>query len=241
MYLADLQQTLLIPFLGPDGPGMDAHVEPLSIDATLAGRAYQHVEAFVQGDAAGTSTVWLPLLDGSERLGVIAISVDGDAESLLGGRTGSTLRRFVSIFGELVMTKTLYGDTIVRLRRVAQMGLAAEMQWSLLPPLTFVCPEVTIAAALEPAYEVAGDTFDYAIDDGRGALRRARRNGARVSQRAVGGGGRGRLPPRPPRRPLAAGCVRARSTTRSARRSAARCSPRPSSRSWIRAPGSCGG
>jgi len=46
------------------------------------------------------------------------------------------------------------------------MGLAAEMQWSLLPPLTFACREVTIAAALEPAYEVAGDTVDYAVDAG---------------------------------------------------------------------------
>jgi serine phosphatase RsbU (regulator of sigma subunit) len=60
----------------------------------------------------------------------------------------------------------MYGDTIVRLRRQAGMGLAAEMQWSLLPPLTFACHEVTIAAALEPAYEVAGDTVDYAVDPG---------------------------------------------------------------------------
>jgi serine phosphatase RsbU (regulator of sigma subunit) len=38
------------------------------------------------------------------------------------------------------------------------------MQWSLLPPLTFACDGVTVAAALEPAYEVAGDTVDYAVD-----------------------------------------------------------------------------
>ena len=64
------------------------------------------------------------------------------------------------------MTKTLYGDTIVRLRRRAEMGLAAEMQWSLLPPLTFACPQLSVAGVLEPAYEVAGDTFDYAVDLG---------------------------------------------------------------------------
>ena len=68
------------------------------------------------------------------------------------------------------MAKTLYGDTIVRLRRSQQMGLAAEMQWSLLPPLTFACPQVTIAAALEPAYQVAGDTVDYAVDARRARL-----------------------------------------------------------------------
>jgi serine phosphatase RsbU (regulator of sigma subunit) len=46
------------------------------------------------------------------------------------------------------------------------MGLAAEMQWSLLPPLTFACRRVTVAGALEPAYEVAGDSVDYAVDAG---------------------------------------------------------------------------
>ena len=40
------------------------------------------------------------------------------------------------------------------------------MQWSLLPPLTFACEDVTVAAALEPAYQVAGDSVDYAVDPG---------------------------------------------------------------------------
>src|SRR3712207_3484581 len=46
------------------------------------------------------------------------------------------------------------------------MTLAAEIQWSLLPPLTFVNQSVTVAGGLEPAYEVAGDSLDYAIDRG---------------------------------------------------------------------------
>ena len=64
------------------------------------------------------------------------------------------------------MTKTLYGDSIVRARRTSPMTLAAEIQWSLLPPLTFVNHTVTVAGALEPAYEVAGDSLDYAVDAG---------------------------------------------------------------------------
>jgi serine phosphatase RsbU (regulator of sigma subunit) len=65
---------------------------------------------------------------------------------------------------ELVMTKTLHGDSIVRARRRAQMGLAAEIQWGLLPPLTFASETVAVAGALEPAYDVAGDSLDYAVD-----------------------------------------------------------------------------
>jgi Stage II sporulation protein E (SpoIIE) len=62
------------------------------------------------------------------------------------------------------MTKGQYTDAYFLARRRHPMGLAAEMQWQLLPPLTFVTPRVVIAGLLEPAYEVAGDAFDYALN-----------------------------------------------------------------------------
>src|ERR1700712_2935938 len=43
VYLADLQQVTLVPFVGPDGSG-DRSLEALPIDSTLAGRSYQNVE-----------------------------------------------------------------------------------------------------------------------------------------------------------------------------------------------------
>ena len=64
------------------------------------------------------------------------------------------------------MTKTLYGDNIVRLRRTEPVNLAAEIQWSRFPPLTYGSSEVTIAAGLGPAYRVAGDSIDYAVEAG---------------------------------------------------------------------------
>ncbi len=165
VYLADLQQVVLAPFLGADRPAVDETLAPLAVDATLAGRAYQHVEILTQDLPDGSVRVWLPLLDGSERLGVLTVTVaDSAAMHAAGGVLLTRLRRFATLAAELLMTKTMYGDTLVRLRRRAEMGLAAEMQWSLLPPLTFSCHHVTVAAALEPAYEVAGDTVDYAVD-----------------------------------------------------------------------------
>jgi serine phosphatase RsbU (regulator of sigma subunit) len=38
------------------------------------------------------------------------------------------------------------------------------MQWDLLPPLVFKTPNVTVAGLLEPAYDVGGDCFDYALN-----------------------------------------------------------------------------
>jgi hypothetical protein len=165
-YLVDLQQTMLVPFLDPHGPAVGEHAEPLPVDSTLAGRAYQHVEVLSQQQPNGRTTAWLPLLDGTERLGVLAVTVEPDRGDPSSGPVPARLRFFASLVAELITTKTLYGDTIVGLRRRASMGLAAEMQWSLLPPLTFASSEVTVAAALEPAYEVAGDTVDYAVDAG---------------------------------------------------------------------------
>lgn len=45
------------------------------------------------------------------------------------------------------------------------MSVAAEIQWSLLPPLAMPIPQVSVAGILEPAYNVAGDSFDYALNE----------------------------------------------------------------------------
>jgi hypothetical protein len=75
-YLADLQQDALLPFLGPHGAGLHESIGPLPIDTTLAGRAYQHVQVLTQDLPGGQLRIWLPLLDGSERLGVLTVVTD---------------------------------------------------------------------------------------------------------------------------------------------------------------------
>ena len=66
----------------------------------------------------------------------------------------------------LVMASAHYTDLPHLLRRRKDMDLAAEMQWSLLPPLSFASDGTSFAGLLEPAYEVGGDCFDYAVNDG---------------------------------------------------------------------------
>lgn len=167
-YLVDLQQNVLLPVMPPSGPPDTEQVATLGVDSTLAGRAYQQSRRLTAPlDENDGVRVWLPLLDGIERVGVLAVTVS-DVEKLEknGGDLAVRLRLFAAVVAELLVTKTLYGDTLVQLRRSSEMGLAAEMQWSLLPPLTFATAEVTISGGLEPAYHVAGDSIDYAVDDG---------------------------------------------------------------------------
>jgi serine phosphatase RsbU (regulator of sigma subunit) len=169
IYLVDLQQHMLVPFTSPSGPHDVEQRQQLAVDSTLAGRVFQHSHPLTQPADADSDRVrvWLPLLNGTERLGVLAVTAPSvDALERDDGALMSRLRLFAALAAELLMTKTLYGDTLVRLRRSTEMGLAAEMQWSLLPPLTFASSAVTLAGGLEPAYEVAGDSIDYAVDDG---------------------------------------------------------------------------
>lgn len=64
----------------------------------------------------------------------------------------------------MLQTKNGYTDLFFRTRRGEQMSVAAEIQWSLLPPLAMTMPRVAVTGVLEPAYDVAGDSFDYALD-----------------------------------------------------------------------------
>ncbi|ADG76086.1 protein serine/threonine phosphatase [Cellulomonas flavigena DSM 20109] len=166
LYLVDLEQSVLVPFTGP---GQDVPHDDLPIDETVAGRAFRRVDVETQETGAGHGLrVWLPLLDGTDRLGVLGVLVpDRAALTAHGGLLELRLRRLAAAVAGVVVSRRRYGDTIVVARRRATMSLAGEIQWALLPPLTFGSRDVVVAAALEPAYEVAGDSVDYAVDEGR--------------------------------------------------------------------------
>ena len=164
VYLADLQQRSLVPLTGPDvGPG-DGLVRVLDIESTVAGHTFQHGTSLVQADGppdgVGPVRAWLPLSMGTERLGVLGVTLDAAPEDDV---ALAALERYASVVGEIVAHLTLFGDALVRARRSSTMSLAAEIQWSLLPPLTFVGSAVTVAGGLEPAYEIAGDSLDYSV------------------------------------------------------------------------------
>jgi Stage II sporulation protein E (SpoIIE) len=152
IYLVDYEQTLLVPL--PDGTDRT----PLGIDTTLAGRAFATI-AIQEADSGSGRRLWLPLLDGAERLGVLGLTLPRVDDALR-----LRCRWLATLTAELLVSKTQYTDSYSVVRRRQPMSLAAELQWQLLPPLTFVTPQVVIAGLLEPAYEVAGDAFDYALN-----------------------------------------------------------------------------
>ena len=166
-YLVDLQQEGLHPLLGPAASDQDDSPPSLGVDATLAGRAYQTLQLQTQHRDDGRLQLWLPLLAGADRLGVITVTVNDDAMAVEGGERQAALGRFAAAAAALIWEKTPFSDALVGLRRRSDLGLPAELQYAILPPLSFASHTVTVAAALEPCYHVAGDAIDYSVDDGR--------------------------------------------------------------------------
>ena len=75
-------------------------------------------------------------------------------------------RRRNLLAGYLIATQARTTDLYNLHRRRRALSLAASMQWDLLPPLVLKTPTVTVAGILEPAYDVGGDYFDYALNNG---------------------------------------------------------------------------
>ena len=118
-------------------------------------------------------------------------------------------QRLAGLTADLIVTKSLYTGTFARVRAAAPMSLSAHLQWQTLPPLVMTTPDVALAGILEPAYDVGGDSFDYALNDHvlHLAVFDAMGHGLEA---AIDGHHRGRrLPARPAVRRVAAGPLRA--------------------------------
>ena len=157
IYLADLQQRNLRPVPAePDGPPV------VAVDGTLAGLAYRTVTicyaAAVGGPGEAGWQVWLPLIGGTERLGVLELDCAEVGEPML-----ARYRTIASLTGLVVASKTMFSDALAAAGEPGQMALQAELVWSFLVPRTFATERVLVAAMLEPAYQVGGDAFDYAL------------------------------------------------------------------------------
>ena len=172
IYVVDLDQRLLVPLGGhglPERP-------PLEVNTTLGGRAFrtgQLLEGSAEPDGDAASTVidvrpdatgdarrlWVPLVDGSDRLGVLAVTV-----ASVDDVTRQRCHHAAALVAGLVVAKGAYGDGLAKVRRLREIDLASELRWALMPPLTCATAQVTLSGLLEPAYEIAGDAFDYAIN-----------------------------------------------------------------------------
>jgi serine phosphatase RsbU (regulator of sigma subunit) len=190
IYLADFAHQVLFP--------LAADVAPEDVSGTMAGRAFATGQP-VASARDGSVRVWVPVMEQTTRTGVLAMTVPDASEAIL------AQAELLGVFAGLAVAAAARVTDIPYVRRRGNaMSLPAGMQWDLLPPLSARTAGALIAGVLEPAYDIAGDAFDYAVNgpdlhfailDGMGhgidstlltglavgAYRHARRGGAPVA------------------------------------------------------------
>jgi len=157
IYLVDVQQDALVWF-APRGGSDPPPPRRLPIDSGVAGSAFTELDVRVE-HTRDAERLWVTLLDGTERLGVLRLTV-ADVDDL----TVRRARRLASLLALMLVSKRAHSDAYHRTSRLREMSVSAEVQWSLLPPNTFSTEAIVVAGMLEPAYEVGGDLFDWAMD-----------------------------------------------------------------------------
>ena len=131
---------------------------PEPIAGSFAGRAFLG-DTMIEQVLDDGVRLFVPMLDGTDRVGVLAFTAPSPSDD-----DRRLARGFAGLVADILVTKSMYTDTFFQARRRRPMSLSAEMLWSLLPPLMMTTPHAAVAGILEPAYDVGGDCFDYALN-----------------------------------------------------------------------------
>jgi len=136
--------------------------EEFTLDGTIAGRAFASGARVEHGDRP--VTVWVPLSEGSERIGLLELVFDESSSWETASPNVAGIARTMML---MIVSGRRYTDVMLRARRAQPLSDAAEAQWDLLPPLSYAGTQIKVSGILEPAYSIGGDSFDYAVNPGR--------------------------------------------------------------------------
>jgi phosphoserine phosphatase RsbU/P len=155
VYIVDRDQVELRALRAGAGP-------VVRVDSTLPGRAYQ-LGAVLEGHDDGGQVLWVPLVDGVERLGLLRVQRRSDEPTEDHPQLVGRCMHLSSTLAHVLASKLQQSDLLATVQRRQPMSVASELLWQQLPPLTVGTDSLALAAVLEPAYDVGGDAFDYAV------------------------------------------------------------------------------
>lgn len=157
--LVDLAQRVLTPVR------TESADDQIAVVGTVAGRSYQLGEILPGTDERGRRLLWVPMLDGADRVGVLRIGLD-EAGSHIDDDppTREWLWTLAGLVGHVVMAKMAHSDRLRRWRSYGPLSLPSELLWQLVPSRTFATERVVVSALLEPYDRVAGDAYDYNVE-----------------------------------------------------------------------------
>ena len=191
--LADLTMTGLWPVLEPDRPP----------GGSLELRCFGSQQPVVDAGPAAPVRVLLPLTVWGDRIGVLRVGMTRPA----GRALTDELAAIADETAIAIRAADKDTDRYRQVSRRSRLTMAAELQWDLLPGRSLDGERFRLAGALEPAYAMYGDHYDWSatgdrltltVLNGHGdgmeaallttmavnAMRNARRTGANIVEQA---------------------------------------------------------
>ncbi|GAA2715747.1 PP2C family protein-serine/threonine phosphatase [Actinoplanes palleronii] len=163
--VADLTLRRLVPLLGPTGPETDPG----------AMRCLHSQRSGTEVGVTGRTRLHLPLSCWGERLGVLQVVLPDRP----GPDQADQLRHHADELAVALRAADRMTDRYRQAQRLQRLTMAAELQWDLLPGRSLADERFHLAGQLEPAYDVHGDHYDWAL------------SGDRLTLTVLNGGGEG--------------------------------------------------
>jgi len=159
LHVIDHEQRSLVLLGSAGGPAQSVQ----GLDSTMAGRAFR-TSQILSSDRREQPRLWVPLVDGADRLGVLEVQLSG-AEELYDPSLREQCRWLANLLAHLFVSMRSYGDALEGPRRHRPLAPSAELIWQQLPPHTAATEAFVLAGMLEPTYHIGGDAFDYALSE----------------------------------------------------------------------------
>ncbi len=161
LFLVNREETALVPVPSRRSPLRSEQ----GIEATMAGRCFTGTTLLtVPTDDPQRQRMWVPLIDGTDRTGVLELTIDEPVDAGTARALVQVLERYSHAVAQAILSKAQYGDVFEGVRRSRDMTLGSELLGSMLPPTIFATDGLVICAMLEPTYANGGDAFDYAVN-----------------------------------------------------------------------------
>ena len=163
LFLVNREETALVPVPSHRSP----HRAQQGVESTMVGRCFIATKLLtVPTEDPHRQRVLTPIVDGTDRTGVLELTVDTPDDEQAARELVVVLERYTHAVAQAVLSKAQYGDVFELVRRSQDMTLGSELLGSMLPPTTFATTGLVICAMLEPTYANGGDAFDYAVNAG---------------------------------------------------------------------------
>ncbi|GLY06082.1 MULTISPECIES: PP2C family protein-serine/threonine phosphatase [Actinoplanes] len=153
VFIPDLTHSAMCPLLSEDKTTAD----PSAL------RCFGSQRTGAESTLSGTYRLYLPLSCWGERIGVLRLDLPRRPEP----EVADQLATGADELAVAMRAAAPATDRYHRASRRERLTMAAELQWDLLPGRSLGDERFLLAGQLEPAYDVRGDHFDWALDGDR--------------------------------------------------------------------------